>query len=133
MRLLVSAVLLALATAVPAGVQAQNPGGPPQGPGGPPPQGGAGRRMQMLMNGITLTAEQQTRVDSIVAAYRAQMPPFTPGQMPDSATMARRRQLGEQQNAAIRGVLTPDQQTVFDRNVEQMRQMAPPQGGPPRP
>lgn len=127
---MVTAALLALAAAGTAGAQGVPQG---QGPGGPPPQGGPGRRLQMLMNGITLTAPQQARVDSIVAAFRAQMPPFTPGQMPDSASMALRRQLSEQQNTAIRGVLTPEQQAVFDRNLEQMRQMGPPQGGPPRP
>jgi Spy/CpxP family protein refolding chaperone len=97
--------------------------------GGPPPgigQGGPGRRMQMLMQGITLTAQQQASVDSIVAAFRAQMPPFTPGQMPDSATMARRRELTDQQNAAIRAVLTPEQQAVFDRNLAAMPRMGPP-------
>jgi Spy/CpxP family protein refolding chaperone len=99
-----------------------------QGPG----QGGPGRRMQALMNGITLTAEQQARVDSIVAAFRAQMPPFTPGSPPDSATMARRRELIRQQDDAIRAVLTPEQQTVFDRNREQLPTMPRRPGGPGR-
>jgi Spy/CpxP family protein refolding chaperone len=38
-------------------------------------------------------------------------------------------QLMQQQNAAIRAVLTPDQQTVFDKNVADMqaRMRRPPQ------
>lgn len=50
------------------------------GPGG---GGGFGqRRTQRLFQGITLTAEQQAKVDSITAKYRAQMPAFTPGTPP---------------------------------------------------
>jgi len=94
---------------------AQNPGGPP-GPGG-----FAGRRLQRLLQGITLTPEQQTKVDSISARYRPQMPAFTPGMFPDSATRAKMREVNDRQDAEIRAVLTPDQQTVWDDNVAQMR------------
>lgn len=99
--------------------------GPGQGFGRP------GRRLQMLLNGITMTPQQQARVDSIVASYRAQMPLFTPGAPPDSASMARRRELMRQQDDAIRAVLAPEQQQIFDRNVEQMRTNLPPR--PPSP
>ena len=95
---------------------AQNP--PPGGPGG-----FGQRRMQMLLNGITLTAPQQARFDSIQAAFRAQMPAFTPGQAPDSAAMQQRRQLMARQDSSLRTVLTPEQQQVWDRNVEQARSM----------
>lgn len=91
---------------------AQNPGGP---------GGFAARRMQRLLQGITLTPEQQAKVDSIGARYRAQMPAFTPGAFPDSATRAKMRELNEQQDAEIRTVLTADQQKVWDDNVAQMR------------
>ena len=118
----VAAALLALA-AVPA--VAQQPGG---GMGGGP-GGFAARRMQMLLNGITLTAAQQAKVDSIQKDYQAKMPPMTPGQMPDSAGRAQRMELMRQQNMAIRAVLTADQQTVFDKNVADMnaRMRRPPQ------
>ena len=77
------AVALALAvSAMPA--VAQQPGPPPAGMGGPGGPGGGGRRMAALLNGITLTAPQQARVDSIQAGIRAQMPqrmpPRPPGQ-----------------------------------------------------
>ena len=90
------------------------------GPGGPG-RGGA-RQMEMLMEGITLTEVQKTKVDSIVQAYRAQMPAFTPGQPPDSAARAKRMEVMQQQNVAIRALLTTEQQTTFDKNVETMRQ-----------
>lgn len=92
-----------------------------QNPGGPGPGGFAARRMQRLLQGITLTPEQQTKVDSITARYAGQMPAFTPGAPPDSATRAKMRDLNQKQDAEIRAVLTADQQKVFDTNVEQMR------------
>jgi len=76
----------------------------------------------MLLQGITLTPEEQTRVDSINAYYMAQMPAFTPGQRPDSTTRAQMRALGVQRDAAVRAVLNTEQQAIWDRNVAQMRQ-----------
>ena len=90
---------------------------------------GRGRQMEALMQGITLTDAQKVKVDSIVTAYRAQMPAFTPGQPPDSAARAKRMEVMQQQTTAIRAVLTPEQQTTFDKNVETMRQNM----GRPRP
>ena len=89
-----------------------------QSPGG---GGFAERRMQRLLQGITLTADQKTKVDSITTKYRAQMPPFTPGTRPDSATRARMRALFGNQDEEIRALLTPDQQKVWDQNVTEMR------------
>ena len=119
----VLALALPLTTALaqgapPAGAPAQAPGGGPgQGPGG-----FAQRRMQALLNGITLTQGQQARIDSIQASYQGRMPAFTPGVRPDSAQMAQRRALTQQMDAEIRGVLTAEQQQVWDRNMEQLRQ-----------
>ena len=113
-RLAFLAAALVAATASSAIAQGPPPGGP----------GGFGqRRMQMLLNGITLTPEQQARFDSIQAAFRGQMPAFTPGQMPDQAAMQQRRALMARQDSTLRTVLTPDQQPVWDRNLEQARSM----------
>jgi Spy/CpxP family protein refolding chaperone len=88
-----------------------------QGGGG---QGG-GRGMQRLMQGITLDAKQQASVDSIQKEFRAQMPPMQQGTPPDSATRAKGREVMQKQYAAVRNVLTPDQQKVFDKNLADMR------------
>lgn len=117
---LVAAALLALAT-LPA--IAQNPQGPPG--GGMGRQGFAQRRMQMLLTGITLTADQQAKIDSIQKNYQGKMPAFTPGQMPDSATRAQRFELMRQQDMDIRAVLTTDQATVWDKNVADMQARTP--------
>ena len=82
---------------------------------------GRGRQMEMLMQGITLTDAQKASVDSIGQAYRAQMPPMQQGTPPDSATRAKRMEVMQQQFKAVRAVLTPEQQKVFDKNLENMR------------
>lgn len=106
--------LMLVATSV---VAAQSPNGGGMAGGG----GFAQRRMQRLLQGITLTPDQQTKVDSITAKYRAQMPAFTPGTPPDDATRAKMRALFGNQDEEIRAVLTPDQQKVWDQNVTEMR------------
>jgi Spy/CpxP family protein refolding chaperone len=83
--------------------------------------GGQGRGMQRVMEGITLTDTQKASVDSIQQAFRAQMPAMTPGTPPDSAARAKRMEVMQKQYAAIRAVLTPDQQKVFDKNLADMR------------
>lgn len=95
-----------------------------QAPGGGMGQGGGNRaaqRMAMLLQGITLTPAQHTSIDSINTAFQGKMPAFTPGQRPDSASMAQRRQLNQERDTAIRNVLTADQQKIWDNNVSTMR------------
>jgi Spy/CpxP family protein refolding chaperone len=97
---------------------------------GPGPGGFAQRRMQALLQGITLTDQQKTQVDSITKSYEAMRPAFTPGERPDSATRAKMREVNQQQDAAIRAILTADQQKVWDANVAQMQtRMRRPPGG----
>jgi Spy/CpxP family protein refolding chaperone len=112
-RIRVYALLAALVAFAAPAAYAQGGGG-----GG---QGRGARQMEMLMQGITLTDAQKTQVDSIAQAFRAQMPAFTPGQPPDSAAQAKRMEIGDKRNAAIRAVLTADQQKVFDKNVETVK------------
>ena len=91
----------------------------------PPPGPRAGRRMEGLLKGITLTPTQQAQVDSIRARYRAQMPAFTPGAPPDGATREKLREHFRQMTGEIRAVLTPDQQKVWDKNVAEMTERRP--------
>lgn len=112
MRSRIVALFIGLVLAATTFATAQQPGG----------GGGFGqRRMQRLLQGITLTAVQQAKVDSITAKYSAQMPPFTPGTRPDSATRAKMRTLFTNQDEEIRALLTPDQQKTWDQNVTEMR------------
>jgi Spy/CpxP family protein refolding chaperone len=118
---LVSTAVLSLGAS---GLWAQNPPSSP----GPGRQGFAERRMEALLKGITLTKEQQVRLDSIRTRYRARMPAFTPGTPPDSARRAQLRDLFRRQHDEIRAVLTADQQKVWDQNIAEMRARRP--GGP---
>jgi Spy/CpxP family protein refolding chaperone len=114
LALLGMALVALSATAAPA----QNPP-----PGGPPGGGMGNRRMQMMLTGITLTTQQQAKVDSVAAAFRAQMPAFTPGAPPDESARAQRMALMARQDSTIRTLLTPEQQAIWDRNAEQARNM----------
>jgi Spy/CpxP family protein refolding chaperone len=99
-------------------------GGPPA--GAPPmgQQGGqnrGGRGMQALLENITLTADQQTKVDAIGTKYRAEMQGLMPNGMqggpPDEATRKKMDEIREHQTHDIRELLTDDQRKIFDENV----------------
>ncbi len=74
----------------------------------------------MLLQGITLTSAQQAQIDSIHTSFMSRMPAAAPRMRPDSTTRAQRWALMDERRAALRGVLTAEQQAVWDRNVEQM-------------
>jgi Spy/CpxP family protein refolding chaperone len=105
--------------------------------------GGGMNPTAALMAGITLTTEQQASVDSVQKAYEPQMA----AQMQEMRTareqgadmrelMQKRTELSAKMFADIRGVLTEEQQAVFDRNLAELqarRQQMQGQGrgGPP--
>ena len=97
---------------------------PAQRPAGRGPE----RRAQLLFKGITLTPEQQAKVDSIQSSYREQMPSFTRESPPDSATREKVRALFRHEVEDVRAVLTADQRKVFDMNLAEMRKGR--RGGP---
>lgn len=101
---------------------AQGGGGMGGGHMGPPKSG------QGLLQGITLTADQQKKVDSIFesnAPMRAQMQAGG-----DSASRARMMPMRDEQMKAYRSVLTAAQQKVFDKNVAEMSGRMHGMGGP---
>ena len=124
---LVTTALMALSASV---ALAQDPGGM-GGMGGGMRQGGPARRMQALLNGITLTTQQQAAVDSIQGAYQPRMRAlFTPGSPPDSAARAQMTALRQSEDKDIRAVLTPDQQKTFDKNLASLPPMGMGRRGP---
>lgn len=122
-------------SAVAAPLTAQGQGGGRQ---GGDPAAMQARQNEMLFEGITLSAAQKTRVDSIqTAAREAQRSAMEAGGMRDPE--ARQRMMAQRQAtmAAIRAVLTAEQQTQFDKNIAAMPAMGgggrPPAGQrPPR-
>lgn len=122
---LVGAMLAAGSATV---VQAQSTP-PAQMPGGQ--RGGRGRMMEMLMQGITLSADQQKQYDAIVAKYREQMQSAMSDANGDrDAARAKMRELMTKESDEIKAVLTDDQKKTFEKNQADMearrRQM---QGG----
>lgn len=92
--------------------------------GGPPPggmRGGGARMMEMLMKDITLDAAQKAKVEAIQTKYAKELPAMTPGERPSPEDMAKRREIQTKQRDEIRGVLTAEQQAVFDKNIAAMR------------
>ncbi len=79
----------------------------------------------MLLDGITLTADQQTKVNEIRAKYRTQMQTAMPNGMqggpPDAATRKKMDEMREHQQHDIRELLTSDQRKLFDANVDTMK------------
>lgn len=102
----------------------------------PQPQGqrqGGGRGMGMLMQGITLTTEQQAKVDSINAKYMTERRAIMQDESLDQdARRAKGRELMGKQRDEIKALLTDEQKKVFDKNVEDM-QARMQQGGGQRP
>jgi Spy/CpxP family protein refolding chaperone len=99
-------------------------------------QGGPGhdgaRMDSALFRGLTLSDAQKSRITAIRQKYHGQMTALrdkarvsgqgdAQRQPPDSATRAQLRSLMEQQRTEVRGVLTPDQQKVYDQNVAEIR------------
>jgi protein CpxP len=111
-------------------VAAGRDGRGPGGRGGP--GGGAGRGDQMLLRGITLSADQQQRIDTIRARYRPQMEQMRQQSGGDrDAARTQMRTMMEKQQAEIRAVLTSEQQAQFDRNAAEMRARTERGGGRP--
>lgn len=76
----------------------------------------ATRTSDRLMTGITLTAPQADSVKAINTRFAADMQ----GAMGGSDMRAKMTEIRTKQQADLRAVLTPAQQTVFDKNVADM-------------
>lgn len=84
--------------------------------------GGRGGREEMAMRGITLSSDQQARIERIRANYRTQMEQARQSAGDDRAAMRERmRPMMEREQAEIREVLTPEQREQYDRNIAEMR------------
>jgi len=124
LQLVLVAAMLTGAASVSAAQDAQQQSAPPQ---------GRPNMMAALMQGVTLTAEQQTKVDSIVKKYQGQRQAIREDQSLDQdARRAKGRELMMKQSDEIKGVLTDDQKKVFEKNITDM-QARMQQGGGQRP
>jgi Spy/CpxP family protein refolding chaperone len=86
-------------------------------------QGGRGRA-GVQMNGIELTDAQRAKLEEIQKKYQPEMMALRDQMMNggDRAELMRKgMDLQERSAADIRAVLTPDQQTVFDKNMAELK------------
>lgn len=95
-------------------------GGPPTGgmEGGRGGRGGMQRMEEMMFKGITLTADQKSKIDAVQAQQRKDMQAID-RKAPDS-----REKMGgirDKSMAAIKAVLTPEQQKAYDANRDEMQ------------
>jgi Spy/CpxP family protein refolding chaperone len=94
---------------------------------------GGGDATAMLLQGITLSADQRARVDSLGKKMMAEMQVLrADSTMEMDARRAKGREMRSKQFEAIKTVLTDDQKKVFDKNLADM-QARMQQGGGQRP
>lgn len=87
--------------------------------------GGPGRvpRPDMRMAGIdsTLTADQKTKLEEIARKYAPEQVAIREMQATDrEGAMKKRAELNAKTSPEMRAVLTPAQQAIFDKNLEEM-------------
>ena len=123
LQVLTVAVLLAATSTT---VMAQEPQPQGQRGGGP-----GGQNMgAMLFQGITLTADQQTKVDSITKKFQADRLAIRQDESLDmDARRAKGRELMTKQNDELKALLTDEQKKVFDKNVADMQARMQQRGG----
>jgi Spy/CpxP family protein refolding chaperone len=108
---------------------AQEPQPQPQ-----PQQQGRPNMMATLMQGITLSAEQQSKVDSITKKYADERQTLMADQSLDrDARRAKMREAMAKQSDEIKAILTDDQKKVFEKNQADLQARMQQGGGrPPR-
>jgi Spy/CpxP family protein refolding chaperone len=123
LQLVLVAAMLVGAASVSFAQDAQQQAAPPQ---------GRPNMMATLMQGITLSAEQQPKVDAIVKKYSEERQALRQDQSLDQdARRAKGRELMAKQSDEIKALLTDDQKKVFEKNVTDMQARM--QGGGQRP
>jgi Spy/CpxP family protein refolding chaperone len=98
------------------------------------PQGRGNRpnMMAMMMQGITLTAEQQVKVDSITKKFDDARTALRADQTLDrDARMAKSREMQTKVSEEVKALLTDEQKKIFDKNQADMQARMQQGGGRP--
>ena len=80
-----------------------------------------GNRMTTLLQGITLTAEQQAKVDTIAVRANAAMQAVRADTALGEGRRARIMELMNQQTEDVKCLLTDEQRKVFDKNYADLQ------------
>src|SRR5688500_13424167 len=98
----------------------------------PRQQGQRPNMMATLMTGITLTAEQQPKVDSITKKFDDARAALRADQTLDrEARMAKSRELQTKVSDEVKALLTDDQKKVFEKNQADLQARMQQGGGRP--
>lgn len=93
---------------------------------------GGGDPNAMLLQGITLSAEQQAKADSLGKNMMGEMMKMRADSTVDRETrMAKGREMRTKHMDALKAILTDEQKKIFDKNVADMQARMP--GGGQRP
>jgi Spy/CpxP family protein refolding chaperone len=115
---LVAALVAMTASAAVAQDPQPQPQGQPQGSG----QGRGGNRMAALMQGITLSADQQAKLDTLSKKFADQRQAVMQDQSLDQdARRAKMRDAMMKQADDIKALLTDEQKKVFEKNWADMQ------------
>ena len=96
------------------------------------PRRGGGDPNAMLLQGITLSAEQQAKVDTLGAKARADMQAMRADTtLAQDARRAKGMEMRTKQYEAIKALLTEEQKKVFDKNLADMQARMQQGGGRP--
>ena len=129
LQLVAVAAMLAAGSTVAIAQDPQPQGQRQGGPGGP----GGQNMAAMMFKDITLTADQQVKVDSITKKYSTERMAIRQDQSLDmDARRAKSRELMTKQNDELKALLTDEQKKVFEKNMADM-QARMQQGGGQRP
>jgi Spy/CpxP family protein refolding chaperone len=108
---------------------------PAEGTLAPPPRRRWGYTLEDLTQKLTLTADQQKSVGDAIKSGREQMKALRDDEaLSDDDRRAKGRELMASTRAAIRALLTPEQQAIFDKIPTRGERRAPPppaDGAPP--
>jgi len=122
LRLSIATALLALSLPAAASAQGGMGGGMRGGMGGGSPEMQAQMRARMF-EGITLTAEQSAKIDTIQAATRTKRMELRQSSGGDRQQMMQQSmELMQEEAKAIKALLTPEQAAIFDKNREALMQ-----------
>ena len=90
-----------------------------------------GNRMTALLQGITLTAEQQAKVDTIAQKANAAMQAVRADATLGEGRRAKIMELMDKQTEDVKCLLTEDQRKVFEKNSADMQARVQQGGGRP--
>jgi Spy/CpxP family protein refolding chaperone len=93
-------------------------------PAGAQQQGGPGRRPNQQLKDITLTAEQQTKIEEINKKYAPEMQVIREsmqGGGDRAEGMKKMTDLRAKMSPEIRAILTAEQQAIYDKNTADMK------------